>query len=149
MGCMWESDASLRSLFHGLYVVGGIIICYETHLPSLVLRAREFHQGYLIYNNLLLYKIWISRIAPNSVVPISENPINSYDSDGVILIFISALGNEKQKMPFSLFTCSFSGSPGRIRTYDMSLERHFQRESSTVGIVGNGSVGMELFEEQV
>ena len=94
-------------------------------------------------------KTWVFRSALNSVVPISENPFNSYDSDGVFLVFISSLGNEKQKLPISLFTRSFSTSPGRIRTYNMSLERHSQRESNAVRIVGNGSVGTKLFEEQV
>ncbi len=94
-------------------------------------------------------KTWVSRSALNSVVPISENPFNSYDSDGVFLVFISSLGNEKQKLPISLFTCSFSAPPGRIWTYDMSLERYFQRELNAVGIVGSGSVGAKLFEEQV
>ena len=76
-------------------------------------------------------------------------PLNSYDSNGVIRIFISALGDEKRELPISLFTRSFSISPGRIRTYNTSLERYFQRESNAVRIVGNGSVGTKLFEEQV
>ncbi len=94
-------------------------------------------------------KTWVFRSVPNSVIPISENPINSYNSDSVILVFISALGNEKRKLPFSLFTCFTLESPGRIWAYYMSLERHFQREYSAVGIVGNGSVGTELFKKQV
>ena len=94
-------------------------------------------------------KTWVFRSALNSVIPASENPFNSYDSDGVFLVFISSLGNEKRKLPISLFTCSFSVFPGRIRTYNMSLERCFQRESNAIGIVGNGSVGAKLFEGQV
>ena len=80
---------------------------------------------------------------------VSENSFNSYDSNSVIRIFISALGDEKRKLPISLFTRSFSTSPGRIRTYNMSLERYSRRESNAVRIVGNGSVGTKLFEEQV
>ena len=95
------------------------------------------------------YKIWIFRSVLNSVVPVSDNSIYSYDSNGVFLILISALGNEKRELPISLFTCSFSASPGRIWTYDMSLERYFQREYNAIGIVGNGSVGEKLFEGQV
>src|SRR5260370_38364344 len=95
------------------------------------------------------YKIWIFRSIPNSVMSVSENSFNSYDSNSVIRIFISALGNEKWELPISLFTRSFSISPGRIRTYNTSLERHFQRESNAVRIVGNGSVGAKLFEGQV
>src|SRR5258708_24310227 len=91
-------------------------------------------------------KTWVFRSALNSVIPISENPFNSYDSDGVFLVFISSLGNEKWKLPISLFTCSFSVFPGRIRTYNMSLERYFQRESNAIKIVGNCSVAATLFE---
>ena len=96
-------------------------------------------------------KTWVFRSVPNSVIPISENPINSYNSNGTILVlvFISALGNEKWRLLFSLFTCAFSEFPGRIWTYDMSLESYFQREPNAVGIVGNGSVGAKLFREQV
>ena len=94
-------------------------------------------------------KMWVFRSALNSVVPISENSFNSYDSDGVFLVFISSLGNKKWKLLISLFTCSFSVSPGHIRTYNMSLERYFQRKSNAIGIVGNGLVGAKLFEGQV
>src|SRR5258708_31599342 len=135
------------------------MIWYVTCLLSPVQRARKSPYGYFVYKilftlqNLRNYtredKIRISRSVPNFVTPISENPINSYDPDSVILASISALGNEKQNLPFSLFTCLFSESPGRIRTYDMLLERHFQREHRTVGIVGNGSAGTEIFEKQV
>ncbi len=67
----------------------------------------------------------------------------------ISLVFISSLGNEKWKLWISLFTCTFSASPGRIWTYNMSLERYFQKELNVVGIVGNGSVGAKLFEGQV
>src|SRR5260221_8742479 len=100
-------------------------------------------------NDTRNYKIWIFRSVPNSIIPISENPIYSYDSNGVFLILISPLGNEKWNLLISLFTCLFSGSSGRIWTYDMSLERHFQRGSNVIGIEGNGSVVAELFEDQV
>src|SRR5258705_12940577 len=86
-------------------------------------------------------KTWVFRSALNSVVPTSENPFNSYNSDSVFLVFISSLGNKKQKLPISLFTCSFSVSPGHIWTYNMLLERYFQRESNTIGIMGNGVSG--------
>src|SRR5260370_32516189 len=95
------------------------------------------------------YKIWILRSVPNSVISVSENSFNFYDSNSVIRIFISALGDEKRELPISLFTRSFSTSPGRIRTYNMSLERYSQRKANAVRIVGNGSVGTKLFEEQV
>src|SRR5258707_15186039 len=44
--------------------------------------------------------IWIPKSAQNLFVHISENPINSYNSDGGILISISVLGDEKRKLPF-------------------------------------------------
>src|SRR5258708_32487691 len=44
--------------------------------------------------------IWIPKSAQNLFVHISENPINSYDSDSVILISISVLGDKKRKLPF-------------------------------------------------
>ena len=95
------------------------------------------------------YKIWIFRSVPNSVMSVSENSFYSYDSNGVIRNFISALGDKKRELPVSLFTCSFSASPRRIRMYNMSLERYSWRESNAVRIVGNASVGTKLFEEQV
>src|SRR5258707_15343526 len=45
-------------------------------------------------------KIQIFRSAQNFAVPISESRINSYDSDGGILISISVLVDEKRKLPF-------------------------------------------------
>src|SRR5258708_3238820 len=54
--------------------------------------------------------IWIPKSAQNLFIHISENPINSYDSDSVILISISTLGNEKWNL---LFFCLhvFSRNP--------------------------------------
>ncbi len=48
-----------------------------------------------------------------------------------------------------LFTYFSSESPGCIRSYYTSLERRFQGGHSAVKIMGNGSVGMELFKKQV
>src|SRR5258706_16111715 len=56
-------------------------------------------------------KIQIFRSAQNFAVPISENPINSYDSDGGILIFISVLGDKKRKLPFFCLNVFFLGIP--------------------------------------
>src|SRR5260221_5187414 len=56
-------------------------------------------------------------VLKNFAIPISQNPINSYDSDGSILISISVLGDEKQKLPF-FCSHAFSRNPlvvsGRI-----------------------------------
>src|SRR5258707_5020415 len=43
MGCMWESDG-LRPLFHGLDVVGRIIVWYPAHLYSQVLMPAAIQQ---------------------------------------------------------------------------------------------------------
>src|SRR5258708_7763310 len=62
-------------------------------------------------------KIRIFRSAQNFAILISENPINSYDPDGGILISISVLGDEKRKLPFFCLH-AFSRNPlvvsGRI-----------------------------------
>src|SRR5258708_17906993 len=62
-------------------------------------------------------KVRIFRRAQNFAIPISQNPINSYDSDGGILISISVLGDEKRKLPFFCLH-AFSRNPlvvsGRI-----------------------------------
>src|SRR5258707_5501689 len=64
-----------------------------------------------------MHNIWIPKSAQDLFVHISENPINSYDSDGVILISISVLGDEKRKLPFFCLH-AFSRNPpdvsGRI-----------------------------------
>src|SRR5258708_13031601 len=57
-------------------------------------------------------------------------------------------GGRETEVAVFLFTCFFSGSPGRIRTYYISLERYFQGKYTAVGIVGNGSVGTELSKKQ-
>ncbi len=56
-------------------------------------------------------------------------------------------GMRNRSCHFSVYML-FLGIPGHIRTYYISLERNFQGEYSAVGIVGNGSVGTELFKEQ-
>src|SRR5258708_12619639 len=64
----------------------------------------------------------------------------------ISLVFISSLGNEKWKLWISLFTCTFSASPGRIWTDNMSLERIFQKELNLVVIVDTVSVGALLLQ---
>src|SRR5260221_365167 len=43
---------------------------------------------------------WNFRSAPNVVVHILENQVNSYDSNGVIAVPISTLGDKKRNLPF-------------------------------------------------
>src|SRR5258707_14948477 len=57
-----------------------------------------------------MHNIWIPKSAQNLFVHISENPINSYDSDGGILISIFVLGDEKRKLPFFCLR-AFSRNP--------------------------------------
>ena len=45
-------------------------------------------------------KSWNFRSASNVVVHILKNPVNSYDSNGVIAVPISTLGDEKQNLLF-------------------------------------------------
>ncbi len=45
-------------------------------------------------------KSWNFRSAPNIIIHILKNQVNSYDSNGVITIPISTLGDEKQNLPF-------------------------------------------------
>ena len=137
-------EGTSSSLFRAS--VGGIMICYVTCLLSPVQRARKSPYGYLVYNilftlqNLRNYtredKIRISRSVPNFVTPISENPINSYDPDSVILASISALGNEKQNLPFSLFTCLFLESSGLVQWWQSYLKNKFDE----VGPIGGNEI---------
>src|SRR5258708_1064619 len=52
------------------------------------------------YNSGGRIKSWDFRSAPNVVVHILKNPVNSYDSNGVIAAPISTLGDEKRNLPF-------------------------------------------------
>ena len=45
-------------------------------------------------------KSWNSGSVPIVVVHILKNPVNSYDSNGVIAVPISILGDEKRNLPF-------------------------------------------------
>src|SRR5258708_12286218 len=84
-------------------------------------------------------KSWNSGSVPIVVVPILENPVNSYDSNGVIDVPISILGDEKQNLPFFCLLVILSESSERIRAYYTSLKRYFQGGHNAVGIVRNGS----------
>src|SRR5258707_5622764 len=65
-------------------------ICYEFDMQK-----RGFY-----YNSGGRIKSWNFRSAPNIVVHILENPVNSYGSNGVIAVPISTLGDEKRNLPF-------------------------------------------------
>src|SRR5258705_1530107 len=96
------------------------------------------NQGFY-YNSGGRIKSWNFISASNVVVYILKNPVNSYDSNGVIAVPISTLGDEKRNLPFLCLPIISSESPQRNGSYYTSLERHFQGEHNAVGIVGNGS----------
>ncbi len=57
------------------------------------------NQGFY-YDSRVRIKLWNFRSAPNVVIHILKNPVNSYDSNGAITVPISALGDEKRNLPF-------------------------------------------------
>src|SRR5260221_12819768 len=52
------------------------------------------------YNSGGRIKSWNFRSASNVVIHILKNPVNLYDSNGVIAVPISTLGDEKRNLPF-------------------------------------------------
>ncbi len=94
-------------------------------------------------------KSWNSGSVPIIVIHILKNPVNSYDSNGVIAVLISTLGDEKPNLPFFCLPIIPSESPERIGSYYTSLERHFQGGHNAVGIVRNGSELTEKFWKSV
>src|SRR5258708_22414886 len=47
-----------------------------------------------------MIKLWNFRRAPNIIIHIHKNHVNSYDSNGVIAVPISTLGDKKRNLPF-------------------------------------------------
>jgi len=80
------------------------------------------NQGFY-YNSGGRIKSWNFRSAPNVVIHILENQVNSYDSNGVIAVPISTLEDKSKELAIFLFTYSSSESPERIGSYYTSLER--------------------------
>src|SRR5258705_12414402 len=91
------------------------------------------------YDTRRRIKSWNSGSVPIAVVPILEKPVNSYDSNGVIAVPISILGDEKRNLPFFCLLVILSESSERIRAYYTSLKRYFQGGHNAVEIVRNGS----------
>ncbi len=134
--CRWENGP--------MYEPEHVIIIILNSAMNLTHKNQGFH-----YDSRERIKSWNSRSAPNVVVHILKNPVNSYDSNGAITVPISALGDEKRNLPFFCLPIFPSESPERIWSYYMSLERYFQGEYSAVGIVGNGSELTEKFRKPV
>ena len=86
---------------------------------------------------------------PIVVVPILENPVNLYDSNGVIAVPISILGDKKWNLLFFCLLVILSESSERIRAYYTSLKIYFQGGHNAVGIVRNGSELTEKFRKSV
>src|SRR6266481_9674068 len=74
------------------------------------------NQGFY-YNSGGRIKSWSFRSASNVIIHILKNQVNSYDSNGVIAVPISTLGDEKWNLPFFLFTYSSLESPEHIGSY--------------------------------
>ena len=142
--------------------VGGIMVLYENclqrpnwqpeHAFTIVLKTAMNltckNQGFY-YDTRGRIKSWSFRSASNVVVHILENQVNLYDSNGVIAVPISTLGDKKRNLPFFCLPIFSLESPGRIGSYYTSLERHFQGEHNAVKIVRNGSELMEQFRKSV
>src|SRR5258705_13854214 len=62
---------------------------------NLTHKNRVFH-----YDTRRRIKSWNSGSVPIVIVHILKNPVNSYDSNGVIAIPISTLGDKKWNLPF-------------------------------------------------
>src|SRR5258707_473704 len=106
------------------------------------------NQG-IYYDTRRRIKLWNFRSVLIIIIPILENPLNSYDSNGVIAFPISILGDEKQNLPFFCLLVILSESSERIRAYYTSLKRYFQGGHNAVGIVRNGSELTEKFRKSV
>src|SRR5258708_20151982 len=101
---------------------------------NLTCRNQGFH-----YDTRGRIRLWNFRSVLNVVVHILKNTVNSYDSNGVIAVLISTLGDEKRNLPFFLFTYFSSESPERIGSYYTSLEEYFLREFNLPRILLNRS----------
>src|SRR5258706_16232476 len=111
---------------------------------NLTFKNQGFH-----YDSRGRIKSWNFRSAPNIVIHILKNPVNSYDSNGVIAIPISILGDKKWNLPFFCLLIILSESSERIRAYYTLLKRYFQGGHNAIGIVRNGSELPEGFWRSV
>src|SRR5260370_42353985 len=111
---------------------------------NLTCKNRVFH-----YDTRRRIKSWNSRSVLIVIVPILENPVNSYDSNGVIAAPISILGDEKRNLPFFCLLVILSESSERIRAYYTSLKRYFQVGHNALGIVRKGSELTRKFRKLV
>ena len=120
-----------------------IIITLKSAI-NLTHENRVFH-----YDTRGRIKSWNSGSVPIVVEHILKNPVNSYDSNHVIAVPISILGDKKRNLPFFCLLIIPSESPERIRAYYTSLEIYFQGGHNAVEIVRNGSELTEKFRKSV
>jgi len=93
-------------------IVGRIMVLYVNclqrlnwqpeHAFTIILSAMNLtckNQGFY-YNSGGRIKSWNFRSAPNVIIHILKSPVNSYDSNGVIAVPISTLGDKKWNLLF-------------------------------------------------
>ena len=120
--------------------------------------ARACHQFYLECNEFntqnqgLYYDkeriiSWNFRSASNIVIHILENPVNLYDSNGVITFLLWGMRN--RVCHFSVYLL-FPWNPLNVLGHIIRRsKRSFQGEHNAIGTVRNGSELMEKFQEEV
>src|SRR5260370_19737873 len=85
---------------------------------NLTCKNQVFH-----YDTRRRIKSWNSGSVPIVVVPILENPVNLYDSNGVIAVPISILGDKKRNLLFFCLLVILSESSECIRAYYMKFRK--------------------------
>ena len=129
--------------------VGGIMVQYVNHLQrpnwwpehafTIILKSAmnlTCKNWGFYYNSGGRIKWWNFRSAPNVVVHILENTVNSYDSNGAISVPISILGDEKRNLPFFCLPIFFLGIPWTYwvilyvvgKTFSRRTQRRWNRE---------------------
>src|SRR5260221_1450722 len=88
------------------------------------------NQGFY-YNSRGRIKSWNFRSAPNVVVHILKNLVNSYDSNGVIAVPISTLGDEKRNLPFFCLPI-FPRNPLNVMGHIMRRWKDVFKENTTL-----------------
>src|SRR5258707_13757210 len=117
-----------------LHVVGGITVCYGTHLQSPVSWVRSYHQdciicGFSFYKQnlakiLVELEIWIFKSDPSLIVDVFLNQDYSGDSNGGICVIIPALGDENRDLPCFCLPTLPRKSPWGLGSYYTPLERY-------------------------
>src|SRR5258707_14767097 len=116
-----------------LHVVGGITVCYVTHLQSPVLWVRSYHQDCIIFGFsfyiqnsakiLVELEFWIFKSDPNLIVDLSLNQDYFGNSNGGY-VSIPTLGDENQNLLCFCLPILLRKSPWGTGSYYTPLERH-------------------------